>query len=126
MKRARIIIADNHRNVVDVLENLLGLLGVDVYTCTTGKEVLDHLRSDDVDAVITDVEMPVMGGIDLARALKNERPRLPVIMMSSYAGDEMAEEAKQTGAVGLISKPFKLDAIADLLESVGVAIARPA
>lgn len=126
MNRARIVIADNHANVLDVLANLLGHLDVDVTCCSTGQQVLELTHRGEVDAVITDVEMPVMGGLALAKALKEERPELPVIMMSSYAGDAMAAEAEASGAVGLVSKPFKLTDIIKLLEAAGLQFARPA
>ena len=125
MNRARIVIADNHANVLDVLAHLLSHLDVDVTCCTSGTEVLETIQGGGVDAVITDVEMPVMGGVALTRALKEEKPELPVIMMSSYAGKDMEEEAVSSGAIGLISKPFRLDAIASLLAGAGVQFTKP-
>lgn len=125
MNRARIVIADNHGNVLDVLANLLSHLGVDVTCCTSGTEVLDIAREGHIDALITDVEMPRMGGMALARTLKQSNPDLPVIMMSSYAAEDMEVEARESGAIGLVSKPFKLEDIAALLEGAGVVLSDP-
>lgn len=126
MSKARVIIADNHGNVLDVLANLLGLLDIETVACQSGEQVLQLVDKKQVDAVISDVEMPLMGGLDLAAELKARRPGLPVIMMSSYATDAMQDEAKQRGALGLLAKPFKLESVTEMLAAAGVEFLKPA
>lgn len=126
MSRSRILVADNHRNVREVMANLLDLLDIEVVACSGGEEVLQMVECDDYDAVISDVVMPEMGGMDLVTRLREKRPSLPVIMMSSYASESLEEEARSKGAIGLVSKPFKLEAVTRLLEAAGVDFARPA
>jgi CheY-like chemotaxis protein len=86
---------------------------------------LHLVESNHFDGVISDVVMPEMGGFDLVLRLKQSKPDLPVIMMSSYASEALEEEALSKGAVGLVSKPFKLDAVTKLLEAAGIAFVRP-
>lgn len=125
MSRPRILVADNHQNVREVMSNLLDMLDIEAVPCSGGEEVLHLLDSDDYDAVISDVVMPEMGGFDLVARLKEIAPGLPIIMMSSYASDTLEEEARSKGAVGLVSKPFKLDAVTRLLEAAGIEFVRP-
>ena len=124
MKRSRILVVDNHENVREVMTNLLELLDIDAIPCAGGEEVIQRLSVGDYDAVISDVVMPEMGGLDLAARLHRERPHLPVIMMSSYASDALEEEVMRMGAVGLVAKPFRLDSVARLLKAAGVAFAK--
>jgi len=126
MSRARILVADNHQNVREVMSNLLEMLGIEAIPCTGGEQVLQMVDCDNYDAVISDVVMPEMGGLDLASRLRERKPKLPVIMMSSYASETLEEEARSRGAVGLVSKPFKLEAVTRLLEAAGVRFLRPA
>ena len=126
MSRSRILVADNHQNVREVMSNLLDMLDIEAVPCSSGEEVLLLVDTDDYDAVISDVVMPEMGGLDLVVRLREKNPGLPVIMMSSYASETLEEEARNKGAVGLMAKPFKLDAVTRLLEAAGVDFARPA
>lgn len=126
MSRSRILVADNHQNVREVMSNLLDMLDIEAIPCSSGEEVLSLLDLDDYDAVISDVVMPEMGGLDLVVRLREKNPGLPVIMMSSYASEALEEEARNKGAVGLVSKPFKLAAVTRLLEAAGIDFARPA
>jgi CheY-like chemotaxis protein len=125
MSRSRILVADNHQNVREVMSNLLDMLGIEAIPCTGGEQVLQMVDCDNYDAVISNVVMPEMGGLDLVSRLHEKRPKLPVIMMSSYASESLEEEARSRGAVGLVSKPFKLEAVTRLLEAAGVAFLRP-
>jgi CheY-like chemotaxis protein len=126
MSRSRVLVADNHRNVCEVMSNLLDMLDIEAVPCSGGEEVLQMVDCDDYDAVISDVVMPEMGGFDLVARLKAKNPKLPVIMMSSYASESLEEEALSKGAVGLVSKPFKLESVTRLLEAAGVDFLRPA
>lgn len=126
MSRSRILVADNHQNVREVMSNLLDMLGIEAIPCTGGEQVLQMVDCDNYDAVISDVVMPEMGGLDLVSRLHEKWPKLPVIMMSSYASESLEEEARSRGAVGLVSKPFKLEAVTRLLEAAGIEFLRPA
>jgi CheY-like chemotaxis protein len=126
MSRSRILVADNHQNVREVMSNLLDMLGIEAIPCSGGAQVLQMVDCDTYDAVISDVVMPEMGGFDLVTRLREKNPELPVIMMSSYASESLEEEARSRGAVGLVSKPFKLEAVTRLLAAAGIDFLRPA
>jgi len=123
MGRARIVVADNRAEVLEVLVNLLDLINIDAIPCKTGDEVLAIVAEGHIDAVISDVRMPVMDGMVLADRLKERVPELPLIMMSSYASQALENEAKSRGALGLVAKPFKISQITRLLEAAGLHFA---
>jgi CheY-like chemotaxis protein len=126
MKRSRIVVADNHANVREVMSTLLEMLDIEAIPCEGGEEVLKLVESTEVDAVISDVVMPSMGGMDLVQKLRERKPDIPVIMMSSYASEALEKEARSKGAVGLVAKPFKLESVTGLLKAAGVDFLQPA
>jgi DNA-binding NtrC family response regulator len=123
VNKARIVVADNRADVLEVLVNLLDLMNIEAIPCKTGDEALERVAEGGIDAVISDVRMPIMDGMVLADRLKERFPDLPLIMMSSYASETLETEAKQRGAIGLVAKPFKISQITRLLEVAGLQFA---
>jgi DNA-binding NtrC family response regulator len=75
---------------------------------------LEKLR-EPVDLVLTDLTMPGKSGLDLLRAVKAERPAMPVVLMTAYSTVESAVEAMKDGAVDYIVKPFENEKLVALL-----------
>ena len=67
---------------------------------------LEQADEHRVDLVVTDVVMPHLGGIELARELRNRRPDLPVLFISGYTNSALAEEADSGDVPDLLQKPF--------------------
>jgi DNA-binding response OmpR family regulator len=79
-----------------------------VIGCQHGGEALEYANQDQPDLILSDVMMPVMDGIALVAALKNDKrlTSVPVILISARAGDEAKTEALGLGVVDYIVKPF--------------------
>ena len=88
-----ILIVDDEKNYLVVLEALLGAEGYEIVTANDAKSALATLREADLDLVITDMKMPGMSGMALLEECKNIKPELPVIMMTAFGTIEMAVEA---------------------------------
>ncbi|MFP3928288.1 MAG: sigma-54-dependent transcriptional regulator, partial [Desulfobacteraceae bacterium] len=102
-----ILIVDDEKNYLVVLEALLGPEGYEILTANTGREALHYIREADVDLVITDMKMPGISGMELLEEAKKVKPDLPVIMMTAYGTIEMAVEAMKKRAFDYITKPFQ-------------------
>ena len=102
-----ILIVDDEKNYLLVLEALLGPEGYEILTCDNAKESLRLIRESDLDLVITDMKMPGMNGIELLEECKKAKPHLPVIMMTAYGTIELAVEAMKKQAHDYITKPFQ-------------------
>jgi len=102
-----ILIVDDEKNYLLVLEALLGPEGYEILTCDSAKESLRLIRESDLDLVITDMKMPGMNGIELLEECKKAKPHLPVIMMTAYGTIELAVEAMKKQAHDYITKPFQ-------------------
>lgn len=102
-----ILIVDDERNYLLVLEAVLADAGYEVLTSDSATKGLEIAANHDLDLVITDMRMPGMDGMDFLARLHGQHPELPVIMMTAYATVEKAVEAMKRGAFDYITKPFK-------------------
>lgn len=102
-----VLIVDDERNYLLVLEALLSDEGYQVITADGAKKGLDALQENDLDAVITDMKMPGMDGMEFLEHIRRQQPDIPVIMMTAFGSVEKAVEAMRKGAFDYILKPFK-------------------
>lgn len=102
-----ILIVDDEKNYLVVLEALLLPEGYEVLTADNGHDALRMVQEADLDLVITDMKMSGMDGMALLEECKKVKPELPVIMMTAYGTIEMAVEAMKKNAYDYITKPFQ-------------------
>ena len=99
-----VLIVDDEKNYLLVLEALLTKEGFQVLTAGSGSEALAVLREAEIDLVLTDMKMPGMDGIELLTAIKETDPDLPVIVMTAFGTVDRAVEAiiesAKTGKIG--------------------------
>ncbi len=87
-----------------------------VELATSGLEALERIHRAPVDAVLTDLTMPVMNGIELVRQIREFDPTLPVVIMSANHSLERAAEGIQAGATDFLPKPLNVDALQAIIE----------
>ena len=102
-----ILIVDDEKNYLVVLEALLSPEGYEIVTSEKAQEALRVIQEADVDLVLTDMKMPGMTGMELLEEAKKIKPEVPVIMMTAYGTIEMAVEAMKKHAYDYITKPFQ-------------------
>ncbi len=113
-----LLIIDDDPAVLRSLEKILGSQ-YDVVACSSGKEALSKFSTEHFVAVLSDVKMPGMTGIEVLDNIHNIEPELPVILMTAYAEIDIAVSAVKKSAFDFIIKPFQVDA---LFETVNRAI----
>jgi two-component system NtrC family response regulator len=102
-----ILIVDDEKNYLVILEALLAPEGYEIITEDNALNALRLVRETDLDLVITDVKMPGIDGMELLEEAKEKDPELPVIIMTAYGTIEMAVEAMKKRAYDYITKPFR-------------------
>ena len=118
-----ILVVDDEPTVRTFVSNILKLEGFQLMQACDGLDALEQIqqRSDPVDLVLTDIRMPRMNGVELARKLHELYPGLPVLYISGYAFDVEDERAKYAGRpCGFVPKPFTRKS---LLEAVQKCLA---
>jgi response regulator RpfG family c-di-GMP phosphodiesterase len=108
---SKILVVDDEPQIQFLLEEFLTSLGHTVRLAGDGEQALRILQTGAFDAVIVDLKMSRMGGMELLRLIKVSYPMLPVIMMTGYPCVEVAVEAMKEGAIDFITKPLRLDAL---------------
>jgi len=114
----RILLVDDEENTRIALSRLLTREGYIVDTVSNGFEALNHLRENDVNLIVTDINMPEMDGIEFLRELNRSFPGSNVIMITAYGGVESYIEAINLGAFEYINKPVKIEELKSVLERV--------
>jgi two-component system chemotaxis response regulator CheY len=117
----KILIVDDSSSVRTIARTALREQGYEVIEAGNGREALDKLAAERVHLVVSDVNMPVMDGISFLKELKSHPTSkfVPVIMLTTEAGQDKKQEGRAAGAKAWIVKPFQpatlVDAVAKLV-----------
>jgi nitrogen regulation protein NR(I) len=117
---ARILLIEDDARAAAALQQVLGEEGYIVTVAGRGDTGLKIAAHTPFDAVITDLRLPGLDGLELIRQLWKAQPRLPIILMTAHGTTETAIEATKLGAYDYLLKPFEMD---ELLDMVGRAVA---
>jgi len=115
---ANVLVVDDEEQFLKVFSQRLQGRGMKVDTANTGEEALERAKKKDFDAIILDMAMPGMSGIETLKRIKSENPDLQIIMLTGHGTVEKSVEAMKLGAVDFLEKPADLDKI---LEKIGEA-----
>ena len=118
-----ILIVDDSQTMRKVVRKAVVLSGFQMGECWEageGREALALLRSQAVDLILTDFNMPGMNGLEMIRELRKDekKGRIPVVMITTQSNDWVVQEGKSLGIEGFIQKPFTPEAIRDLLNQL--------
>lgn len=111
-----VLIIDDEKNYLIILEDLLSEEGHHVLTAENGREGLELARHNDLDVVVTDMKMPGMDGMEVLEQVRALNADLPVIMMTAFGTVEKAVEAMKKGAFHYILKPFENEELKVLVQ----------
>jgi two-component system, cell cycle sensor histidine kinase and response regulator CckA len=111
-EREVVLVVDDESTVRRFARRVLVEHGFDVHEAADGAEALDLVRAmyDRLDLVVSDIVMPKLNGVELLKQLAIAQPNLPVILMSGYAGPELAERGIQAPC-SILAKPFSAETL---------------
>ena len=118
-----LLIVDDSQTMRKVIRKTVMISGFDIGDCWeagNGREALEVIRTHWVDVVLTDLNMPVMNGMEMLRELKRDdiHQRTPVVLITTEGNEKRLEEAYGLGIRGYIQKPFHAEVIRDLLTRI--------
>ena len=114
----RILVVDDEENARIGLSRLLAKEGFIVDSVSNGFEALNYLRQQDVNLIVTDINMPGMNGITFLKELNKSFPQSNVIMVTAYGGVESYIESMNLGAFEYINKPIKVEELKSILKKI--------
>lgn len=112
----KLLIVEDDDDIRQALIELLNLLGYGVISSTNAHSAIEVLQQNDLNVVVTDVRMSGMTGIDLCRYISEDRPGIPVIVMTAYGDVNAALGALRAGAYEFVTKPLNGARLVELIE----------
>ncbi len=117
-QQKRILVVDDEENARIGLTRRLAREGFVVDSVSNGFEALNYLRQQEVNLIVTDINMPEMNGITFLKELNKSFPKSNVIMITAYGGVESYIEAMNLGAFEYINKPVKIEELKSILRKI--------
>jgi two-component system response regulator HydG len=114
-RRSRVLLVDDNLEMARTLADGLADRGYDAAAAESGQEAIQRLAAEPYDAVVTDLRMPDIDGMEVLAASRKLDPERPVIVMTAYSAVDSAVESIRRGAYHYLTKPFKQDELAIFL-----------
>jgi DNA-binding NtrC family response regulator len=114
--KGRVLVVDDDREMCELLRSQLTRRDFEVKTQGSAEEALARIGSEDVDAVVTDVRMRGIDGIEMCERLRLDRPDVPVLVITAFGSLETAVAAIRAGAYDFLAKPFEVEELAFRLD----------
>ncbi|WP_394251832.1 sigma-54-dependent transcriptional regulator [Vibrio profundi] len=115
MAQSKVLIVEDDEGLREALVDTLALAGYEWLEADCAEDALVKLKSNQVDIVVSDVQMAGMGGLALLRNIKQHWPNLPVLLMTAYANIEDAVAAMKEGAIDYMAKPFAPEVLLNMV-----------
>jgi two-component system chemotaxis response regulator CheY len=118
-----ILIVDDSKTMRKVIRKAIEISGFDIGECWeagNGREAIKILSLNDVNIILTDLNMPIMNGVEMVREIRKNKnyDQIPVILVTTDGSEERIEELKGIGVSGYIQKPFYPESIRNILAQV--------
>lgn len=118
-----ILIVDDSKVIRSVIRKTLDMCGLDInelYEASNGKEALDILGENWIDLILADLNMPIMGGVEMIERMCDDGllKTIPVIVVSTEGSETRIEELKSKGVRAFIRKPFTPEIIKSVISDI--------
>ncbi|NMF96487.1 response regulator transcription factor [Aromatoleum toluolicum] len=120
MEKLRVLLADDHAIIRDGLKQILADTE-DLAVCgeaANGNEALQLVREQEWDVIVLDISMPGRSGLDLIRLIRDEKPKLPILILSMHHEEQYAVRALHAGASGYLTKESDADLLVQAIRRV--------
>lgn len=114
----RILVVDDERQMTRTLCDILTLHGWETEARNSGEEAVAAVTEKDYTAILMDIKMEGINGVEALQQIRQRRPGARVILMTAYSSAELLKQAEEEGALEIMSKPVALPALVGLLESI--------
>jgi DNA-binding NtrC family response regulator len=116
MMTEKVLLVDDEMDFLSIMSERMKNRGMNVSTAASAKEAIKMAGAESFDAIILDLQMPEMDGLEALRVLKAQKPELQVILLTGHATIEKGVEAMKLGAMDLMEKPADLKILAEKIK----------
>ncbi|MDT3707317.1 MAG: response regulator [Thiobacillus sp.] len=116
----RVLTVDDSRTILAMLHHTLANAGFEVLQAEDGQQGLEVLKTESVDVVITDINMPVMDGIEFIRQVRatGRHNSLPILILTTETSQDKRDQGRAAGGTGWIVKPFDPEKLINVIHRV--------
>jgi DNA-binding NtrC family response regulator len=112
----KVLLIDDEVEFLEALSERMEIRGMDVTTAENANAAVSAINSGDYDAIVLDLQMPDMNGIDLLKIIRKTNPDMQVILLTGQATLEAGIQAMKLGAMDFMEKPADIDALTDKIK----------
>ncbi len=112
----KVLLIDDEKDFLDIMSQRMETRGMSVTTATSGPDALELVKGKNFDAIVVDLQMPGMNGIEALKEFKQINPDIQVILLTGNATLEKGIEAMKEGAMDLVEKPADLDVLREKIQ----------
>ncbi len=125
MEGLRVLLVEDDDDNRELMAEVLTSCGYQVMSAASGQDGLRTLSENSIDVVVTDVGMPGMGGLEMARAAKEIAPRVPVVVVTGWAERDDITRARGRDVDAVLIKPVDPDTLTQAVTDVAQGRGRP-
>ncbi|TLP41006.1 response regulator [Arcobacter arenosus] len=119
LKKLKLLFVEDEEDLIEIITDTLNKLQASFLTAKNGEEALDVIKQNpDIDVVVTDLNMPIMSGLELIEKLKEDNFNKPIIIMSAHTEVDYINKAKEFGVDNYLLKPFDFIKFIDLVTTM--------
>ena len=115
---AKVLLVDDEQDFLETLSNRLEMRGLKVSAVTSGEQAISEAKAQDYDAIVVDLSMPGIDGLETLKRIKADNPNAEIIMLTGHGSIRSGVEAMKLGAGDFLQKPVELS---QLLDKIGEA-----
>ena len=112
----KVLLIDDEKEFLSTLSERMELRGMNVKTAATADTAVSALDASDYDAIVLDLQMPDMNGIEMLKAIKVRHPDMQVILLTGHATVEAGIQAMKLGAMDFMEKPADIDSLTEKIK----------
>ena len=118
LKDIKVLLAEDEPNLTELLSSAIGDCFDEFIIASNGKEVIEKFTRNRPDIVITDIMMPEINGLEMAKELKAIDPDLPIIILSAYSETDKLLQAIDLGVIKYFIKPFDPEELIEYIRTI--------
>ncbi len=120
MDKLNFLVADDYLDNRILLKEIITILGHNCILAEDGEEACDLLKTNNIDIILMDIEMPHLNGLEATREIRqffsSPKNHTPIIAISAHSPEHFNAKLKKTGFNDYISKPYSIEKIIDIIE----------
>ncbi len=116
--KGRLLLIDDNPGMLETLSDILTSYGLEVDTAATSQEAINQFKSHSYNVAVVDIILPGINGVELIRRLKPEYPDTDFLVITAYTDSDLALQARDEQAVGILYKPVDPDQLVSMVRNL--------